>query len=77
LFRASLHGLLAGMIASGLLIALISFANKRIEDLTLIQNNDRIALLLGCLLVIGILVGTTSTYRAVRKYLKLSLDELY
>jgi cell division transport system permease protein len=77
LFRASLHGFLAGVIASGLLVALISFANKRIEDLTLIQNTDRIALLLGCLLLIGIFVGTTSTYRAVRKYLKLSLDELY
>jgi len=77
LFRASLHGFLAGVMASGLLIALISFANKRIEDLTLVQNNDRIALLLGCLLIIGIFVGTTSTYRAVRKYLKLSLDELY
>lgn len=77
LFRASLHGLLAGLIASGLLISLISFANKRIEDLSLIQNSNRIAFLLGCLLLLGIFVATTSTYRAVRKYLKLSLDELY
>ena len=77
LFRASLHGLLAGVIASGLLIALISFANKRIEDLSLIQNSERIAFLLGCLLLLGIFVATASTYRAVRKYLRLSLDELY
>jgi len=77
LLRASLHGLLAGGMASGLLISLISFANKRIEDLALIQNTDRIGFLLGCLLILGIFVATTSTYRAVRKYLKLSLDELY
>lgn len=77
LLRASLHGLIAGMIASGLLVLLISFANKRIEDLNLIQNSNRITLLLSILIVMGILVAVTSTYRAVRKYLKLSLDELY
>ncbi len=77
LLRASLHGLLSGLIASGFLIATISFANKRIEDLDLIQNTDRIIVLLGCLLILGIVVAVLSTYRAVRKYLKLSLDELY
>lgn len=77
LLRASLHGLIAGMIASGLLVLLISFANKRIEDLNLIQNSNRITLLLSILIVMGILVAVTSTYRAVRKYLRLSLDELY
>jgi len=77
LLRASLHGLIAGMIACGLLVLLISFANKRIEDLNLIQNSNRITLLLSILIVMGILVAVTSTYRAVRKYLKLSLDELY
>jgi cell division transport system permease protein len=77
LFRASLHGMLAGVIASGLLVALISLANQRIEDLNLIQNNNRIGILLGIMIVLGIFVAVFSTYRAVRKYLKLSLDELY
>lgn len=77
LLRACFHGFLAGLIASGLLASVISFANKRIEDLSLIQNTDRIALLFGGLTLLGILVAFASTYRAVRKYLKLSLDELY
>ncbi len=77
LVRAALHGLLAGLLASGLLIGVISFANKRIEDLSLIQNTNRIALLLGALTLLGILVAFSSTFRAVRKYLRLSLDELY
>jgi cell division transport system permease protein len=77
LLRATLHGLLAGLIASGLLIGMISYANKRIEDLQLIQNNDRILILIGCLLLLGIFVAVLSTQRAVSKYLKLSLDELY
>ena len=77
LFRASLHGLIAGSIASALLITLISYANKRVEDLQVIQNNERLLLLIGALLVLGIVVAVFSTQRAVSKYLKLSLDELY
>jgi cell division transport system permease protein len=77
LLRASFHGFLAGLIASGLLIALISYANKRVEDLQLIQNNERILILIGSLLLLGIFVAVMSTQRAVSKYLKLSLDELY
>jgi cell division transport system permease protein len=77
LFRASLHGLFSGIIASGMLIALISFATKRIEELKLIQNNDRLLLLMASLLLLGIIVAVVSSFRAVNKYLKLSLDELY
>ena len=77
LIRACLHGLLAGLLACGLLVGVISFANRRIEDLSVIQNTEKIALLLGALTLLGILVAFTSTFRAVRKYLKLSLDELY
>ncbi len=77
LFQALWHGALAGVIASFLLYGLISLATKRIEDLNLIQNNDRLILLAGSLLMIGMIVAVTSTYRAVSKYLGLSLDELY
>ena len=77
LFRASLHGLISGLLASALLVATISFATRRIEDLALIQNNNRIIVLICGLVVGGILVAVISTYGAVNKYLKLSLDELY
>lgn len=77
LYRASLHGFIAGTLASALLVGLISFATQRVTDLALIQNNNRLLLLLGFLVVLGMLVAFLSTYRAVSKYLKLSLDELY
>lgn len=77
IYRAGLHGLLAGILASGLVVGLLSFATHRIDDLQLIQNNNRLLLLFGALLVIGMVVAVLSTYRAVNKYLKLSLDELY
>lgn len=75
--RATLHGLLAGLLSGGLLIALIYTAHQRIEDLQMIQNKARLVLLIGSLVVIGIFVAVASTYRAVSKYLTLSLDELY
>jgi cell division transport system permease protein len=77
LIRASLHGMISGLFAAGLLIGLIYYATRWVEDLTLIQNNDNILILLGTLIILGIFVAVFSTYRAVRKYLKLSLDELY
>lgn len=77
IYRAGLHGLLAGILASGLVVGLLSFATHRIDDLQLIQNNNRLLLLFAALLVIGMVVAVLSTYRAVNKYLKLSLDELY
>ena len=42
-----------------------------------LQDIQSLALLFGAIILLGMLVGFLSTYRAVRKYLKLSLDELY
>jgi cell division transport system permease protein len=77
LIRASIHGLVSGILASGLLIGLLIIVTRKIEDLSLIQNNDQIVILSGILVSMGIVVALASTYRAVSKYLKLSLDELY
>lgn len=77
LIRATLHGFLSGLLAAALMIGLLTVATRKVEDLSLIQNNDRLLILLGTLILMGILVAVVSTYRAVSKYLKLSLDELY
>lgn len=77
LLRASLHGLAAGLLASMLLIGLIYYANRQIEELSLIQNNERLIILTASLFAVGIVVAVLSTQQAVNKYLKLSLDELY
>lgn len=77
LFQAMWHGALAGLIACLLLYLLVSFTTQRIADLNLIQNTNRLYLLGGSLLVLGMMVAVASTYRAVAKYLRLSLDELF
>lgn len=77
LVRATIHGFVSGLIASGLLAALIYFSIQRISDLSILQNQISVLLLFFILIVMGILLAFFSTFRAVRKYLKLSLDELY
>jgi cell division transport system permease protein len=77
LVRSSLYGLIGGVVASGLLIGMLAYANRRIPELEAIQNTQRILIVLGSLVALGIFVALLSTYRAVSKYLKLSLDELY
>jgi cell division transport system permease protein len=77
MLRAALHGALAGIVASGLLLLLIRYGHDRVEELRLVANEERIMTLLGSLLALGIFVAVISTWRAVQKYLRLSLDELY
>lgn len=75
--RAGLQGLLAGLIASTLLFALITYVNSIIEELKQLQSVNELLILLSFILVLGVVIGMVSTYKAVNKYLKMSLDELY
>ena len=77
LMRATFYGLLSAIIASVGLFVLLKYANSKIENLTDLQRTDELLILFGSLLLVGVLVGFGSTYRAINKYLKMSLDELY
>jgi cell division transport system permease protein len=77
LSRSVLYGFIAGTISSLLLFGILYYANLRIEDLSQLQDSQSLTILFGALVVLGMLVGYFSTFRAVRKYLKMSLDELY
>ncbi len=75
--RAAFYGLVAGTMACIVLVSILYFANRRIEDLEKLQDTGQLAILFASIIVVGILVGYFSTYRAIRKYLGMSLDELY
>jgi cell division transport system permease protein len=77
LLRASFYGFVAGLIADGMLYGLMKYGNQQIENLSELQNQQDIIALFVFLIILGVFVGFLSTFRAVRKYLKLSLDELY
>ncbi len=75
--RAAWQGVMSGVIASLLLFGLMQYAYTQIEELKLLRDDEQTYILMGALLVIGCIIGFLSSYRSVRKYLRLSLDELY
>lgn len=77
LARAVLIGLIAGAVASILLLLLLYYANRQVEVLVKLQEPVRIFMLLGLLLILGVLISFVGTYRAINKYLNMSLDDLY
>lgn len=77
LIRAIGYGLLSSVVASALLWGFSIYAQQKITDLTLLHNQEHFLTLLMLLTIMGIIVATVSTYFAIHKYLKMSLDELY
>ncbi|MBV6642900.1 MAG: permease-like cell division protein FtsX [Cyclobacteriaceae bacterium] len=75
--RAAFYGLVAGTATCIILVSILYYANQRIEDLEKLQDHSQLAILFVSIILVGILVGYFSTYRAIRKYLGMSLDELY
>jgi cell division transport system permease protein len=77
LLRAAGYGILAGIIAGVFLWSASNYVQKRIPDIALLHNQDHFLILLGFLLLTGMIVATLSTYFSIRRYLKMSLDNLY
>lgn len=75
--RSILHGALAGLIASALLYGLKQFANGQVKGLQELQQQELVFALYGLLIVLGAVIAYFSTLKAMNKYLKMSLDELY
>lgn len=77
LVRASGYGLLAGLIAATLLWTLSQYAQRQIEDLSILHDQNQFIGLLALLLIVGVVVAVLSTLFSIRRYLRMSLDQLY
>ena len=77
LYRSIFYGFLSGILASGIIYGFTKYMNNIIPGLEDLQDLNGFLILFALILVMGILVGYFSSLRAVRKYLKMSLDELY
>src|SRR5690606_26182095 len=77
LLRSAGYGLLSGVIASGIIWLVSDYAQKKVSDLKVLHNEEQFLILTGALLVTGIVIAVTSTYFSIRKYLRMSLEELY
>ncbi len=77
LWRSVGHGFLSGVLASVVLYMLLEYAIFQIPELDALSDIENVVMLFAGLIIVGVAIGLFSTVRAIRKYLKMSLDELY
>ncbi|MBM3168729.1 MAG: ABC transporter permease [Bacteroidetes bacterium] len=77
LIRATIFGVLAGIVASVALFILLEYTKGSIEGFSSLQNTPQLISLFIGLLIMGGTLSLVSTLGAVNKYLNMSLDELY
>ena len=75
--RAFINGIVASLIAIAAVWGSVLLVEKFIPDFKLLHDNTGLFMLFGIIIILGILITLLSTHRAVIKYLKLKLDELY
>jgi len=76
-WRAAFYGLISGLFASAVLFALMTYADTQIPELKALRNMQEILIIFGCITLFGVFISALSTYKAINKYLKMSLDDLY
>ncbi len=76
-WRAAFYGLISGLFASAMLYALLIYADTQIPELKELRSNREILIIFGSITLFGIFMSALSTYKAISKYLKMSLDDLY
>lgn len=71
------QGLLSGLLASFSLFIILQYLYAKVSELKVLSDVSDMLLIFLALIFLGVVIGLFSSYRAVNKYLKLSLDELY
>jgi cell division transport system permease protein len=75
--KGAIQGLLSGVLAASLIYGLLQLAIQQIEGLAILQENTKLYTLLAAIVLLGILIGVTSTFQSLVRYLKMTVDELY
>jgi cell division transport system permease protein len=75
--RGAIQGLVGGVLAGVLLIVLQQIAVRNVEGLAMLQEYEKIVILVAVVLALGVAIGIASTYQSLARYLKMSLDDLY
>lgn len=76
-FRAIFNGVLSAVIASLALLVNMYLLEKYLIELNIFSHYLDFLMVAGVLLLLGIVISLLSTFFAVRKYLRMKLDDLY
>ena len=74
--RSLWHGLIAAVLAIGLLVGTVRLLLYFIPDMAALVQPLPMALLLGGVVVAGLVLSLLSTWFAVRRYVRMDMDEL-
>jgi len=72
-----LTGILAAIIAMGLLLCLVYYGLQGFGNLSELINNESLIIIFGIIMIFGVLISIVATYSAVNKYMKLDENDLY
>jgi cell division transport system permease protein len=75
--RAVLNGFIAATIAIGLVFSVVLLVEALRPEFKVLRDNTSLLLLFFTIVVLGITITLVSTHRAVIKYLRMKLDDLY
>ncbi len=75
--RAILNGFIAATIAIGLIFGVVILVEAIRPEFKVLRDNTSLILLFLTIVVLGITITLVSTHRAVIKYLRMKLDDLY
>jgi cell division transport system permease protein len=75
--RAVINGLIASFISIFAIWGTVILIESFIPDFKLLHDNSGLSLLFLIIILLGIIISLASTHRAVIKYLKMKLDDLY
>ena len=77
LWKALLYGFISGSLASGTIYGFSQYLEYKISDFSMLINTSDILKMSLILIIIGSSFSMLATFRSVRKYLKLRLDDLF
>jgi cell division transport system permease protein len=77
LVQSAFHGLMAALLAMGLLMGLLYLIEKEYFLMFTFESTNLLILLGVSLIIIGVLINIISTFFSVNRYLSISEDKLY
>jgi cell division transport system permease protein len=77
IYRGMLQGVIAAIIAMGLLTGSVYFMQKEFDEIITLQDIETLGILYAGVLIVGVFISWISTFFAVNRYLKIKVDKLY
>jgi len=77
LYRSIFHGFIASFISICIIVSVIYFSQKELQDINLMIDYKLAGILFSSLILAGITINLTCTFFALRKYLNIETEFLY